>query len=386
MKKKIVRIITRMNIGGPSLHVVNLSKGLEDKYETVLLAGQIETYESDMSYYAKKKNVKVGYLSKLSRELKFPQDLIAFWEIFKILRKEKPDIVHTHMSKAGSLGRLAAWFAGVPIIVHTFHGNIFKGLFSEKKVKLFVSIERFLAKISSQIIAISETQKEELMDFKVAKSNKISVIKLGFDFNNILPNNEDYGVFRNEYGYKQDDILIPIVGRVTHQKCHKLYLEIADRICKKYNNVYFPIIGDGELRDEVEQEIQQRNIAHRVKVTGFIKDLKPVYADIDISILTSVFEGTPVALIEAMAAGKVVVSTNVGGIQDFIDNGVNGFYFDEPNPDLFVECLSKLIEDKENLTVIGEKARITSQKMFSVERLVKDINQLYDNLLDNKKL
>jgi len=149
MKKKVINIITRLNIGGATIHVVNLTYALEDYYANILVSGQIEPYESDMSYYAKKYNIPVKYINNMSRELQFPNDLVALWRIYKLIKKEKPDIVNTHLSKAGTLGRIAAFLAGVPFIYHTFHGNIFKGNFSKWKVKMFIFIEWMLAIIST---------------------------------------------------------------------------------------------------------------------------------------------------------------------------------------------------------------------------------------------
>jgi glycosyltransferase involved in cell wall biosynthesis len=375
--KKVARIITRLNIGGPTIHTVLLSDKLKKKYQTTLIAGKIENHESDMSYYADKYNVKPLYLSKMSRELRFPDDFFAFWELYKILKKEKPDIVHTHTAKAGTLGRLAAWFAGVPEIYHTFHGNIFKGYFSPLKTKVFIAIEKFLAAISTRIIVISEKQRDEIAGLKIAPQNKLEIVKLGFDFENVLPQESDKGTFKKQFGYSEDDILIGIVGRVTAIKNHYLFLDIAEKLSKLFPNVKFPIIGDGDLREEIQEEIDKRKLNNTVKITGFLTNLKPVYADLNYVTLTSKNEGTPVALIEAMACKKVVLSTNVGGVSDFISNGKSGFYFDSFKPDDFVKVLSDLINGKIDKESIVENANITAQKMFGSNRLVNDILKIY---------
>ncbi|PID28692.1 MAG: hypothetical protein CSB55_03950 [Candidatus Cloacimonadota bacterium] len=375
--KKIARIITRLNIGGPTIHTVLLSDKLKDEYETVLIAGKIESHESDMSYYADKYNVKPVYLDKMSRELRFLADFFAFWELFKILRKEKPDIVHTHTAKAGTLGRIAAFLAGVPEIYHTFHGNIFKGYFSPLKTRIFILIEKILALISTEIIVISEQQKKEIASLKIAPLSKLKIVKLGFDFENVLPRKEDKNKFRRKFGYSEEDILIGIVGRITAIKNHFLFLDIAEKLAKKYPNAKFPIIGDGDLRDEIQAQIKKRNLAEKVKITGFITELNPVYADLDYVLLTSKNEGTPVALIEAMACQKIVLSSNVGGVSDFIEHGESGFYFDSFVPDDFVKTLSELIDGKIKKSIISEKARETAIKTFGSERLVNDIRKIY---------
>ena len=381
MKKlKIMRIITRLNIGGPSIHVVNLNYGLQSDYDCILISGQIEPHESDMSYYADKYKIPVRYLKQLSREISFPGDLIALWEIFKLIKKEKPDIVHTHTAKAGTLGRFAAFFAGVPIIIHTFHGNIFKGYFSPKKTKLFTYIEKVLSLISTKIIAISEKQKQELLNLKITNTTKISVIKLGFDFSNVLAEKSDHGIFRKKYGISMDKTIIAIVGRITAIKNHLLFINIAEKLLKFYPDLVFPIIGDGDLRQCIEDEILKRNLTDKIFITGFIEDLKPVYSDVDIVLLTSHNEGTPVALIEAMINGKIILSTNVGGISDFIDNNKNGFYFNDPNPDLFVKTLSKILNKEYDTNKISENAKKTASEYFSVNRLINEVKDLYEEL------
>ena len=379
MKKKVLNIITRLNIGGATIHAVNLTYALED-FDNILVSGQIEPYESDMSYYAKKYNVPVTYIKNMSRELQFPNDLIAFWRIYKLIRREKPDIVHTHLSKAGTLGRIAALCAGVPFVYHTFHGNIFKGDFSKWKIKMFIYIERILAKISTNIIAISEKQKEELLSYKITKADKIKVIKLGFDFSNVLALPEHKNQFRNIHNIPNDTLIIAIIGRITYQKNPKMFIDIAEILLtiKLPTKPYFLIIGDGDMRDDMQSEINKRGLQSNVIITGFVTDLKPVFADVDMVLMTSHFEGTPVAIIEAMANGKIVLSTNVGGISDIVENGVNGFYFDDFNADLFVDKVLEIVEGRIDLNIISEKAKIVAKETFAIGRLVKDMNDLYE--------
>jgi glycosyltransferase involved in cell wall biosynthesis len=381
MKKKIINIITRMNIGGATIHVIDLCHQLKNEYEIILVAGKIEPHESDMSYYADKHGISVHYLKNMSRELRFPADIMALWELYLFIKKEKPNIVHTHTAKAGTLGRLAAWLAGVPQIYHTFHGNIFRGYFSKFKTKVFVLIEKCLTRISTKIIAISEKQKQELADLGIARANKIDVIHLGFDFSHVLASEADRYKFRNTYNIPQDALCIAIIGRITAIKNHRLYLDIAEKLLNANHQLsthfYFPIIGDGDLKEEIEKEILDRGICKNVFITGFIKDLKPIYADIDMTLITSHNEGTPVALIESMANGKIILSTNVGGVSDFVENGVNGFYFDEPNADLFVDKIFEIIEGKIDTKTMSNKANLVATKTFTIERLVKDMQSLY---------
>ena len=379
-KIKVLRIITRLNIGGPAIHTILLTKGLQNKYETMLIAGQIESHESDMSYFAKKYEVTPIYLKKMRRELRFPQDLIALWELYRIIKKEKPNIVHTHTAKAGMLGRLAAIILKVPIIIHTFHGNIFQGYFGAIKTRFFILIEKFLARYSTKIIAISKKQKEELVELGICESEKIEIIKLGFDFEDVLPDKTDAGLFRKKNKIPINADLIGIVGRLTPIKNHMLFLNICEEVLKKYQDIYFAIIGDGELKEQLEEEINKRGLKPNVFITGFIKNLKPVYADLDIVLLTSKNEGTPVALIEAMACNKIVMTTNVGGVTDFIDHCVDGFYFPKGEVKLFVDEINNWRLNKIQYEKIKNNASKKAFELFRSERLIKDIKNLYEEL------
>lgn len=378
--KKILNIITRLNIGGATIHVVHISDILKEKYNSKIIAGSIEPHEQDMSYYANKYKVKIKYLNKLSRELSFPGDLFALIEMYKLIKSEKPDIVHTHTAKAGTLGRIAAFFAGVPVIIHTFHGNVFKGYFSSKKTNVFIMIEKLLALISTKIIAISEKQKQELLDLKICKRSKIEVIKLGFDFENFLPGLADKNNFKRNFAIPDDAITIGIVGRITAIKNHKLFLEIVKGLINIDERLYFCIIGDGDLRNEIQADIERFNLMNRVIITGFITNLKPVYADLDFVISTSINEGTPVALIEAMACGKIVLSSNVGGVSDFIKNTENGFVFDDLKPEGYINCIIDLLNHKYDIQSLSEKATQTANDMFSLKRLSKEMLTLLDSL------
>jgi len=388
MKKiKILRIITRLNIGGPTIHTVLLNAKMDsERYESYLLAGTIESNESDMAYFADKYSITPIYINSMSREIRFIKDFIALREIFKIIKKIKPDIVHTHTAKAGLLGRMAAIMTKVPIIIHTFHGNVFNGYFGRIKTKFFIWVEKILARFSTRIITISRQQKNELINLGVVKESKIEIINLGFQFENVIPSKTDKGKFREMHSIPKDAKLIGIIGRLVPIKNHQLFLEIAEKIIKKHTNVYFSIIGDGELRGNIEKEILTQKLSDRVFITGFIKNLKPVYADLDLVLLTSNNEGTPVALIEAMACGKLVMSTRVGGVEDFIDNGMNGFYFPKGKSDLFVDEINIWMSNEEKYEMIKMNAKLKAIEKFSSARLIGDIEELYQKCFEGENI
>lgn len=387
MKKiKILRIVTRMSVSGVPLHCTNLAKQLDkERYEHLIIHGSLSDSEGDMSYLiADEPNV---VIPELIRELSFKHDIKAFFKIVKLIREYKPDIVHTHTAKAGMLGRLAAKLCGVPIIIHTFHGNVFRGYFSPLKTKFFINIERFLALISTKIIAISKIQKEELLEFKIAPAKKIEIVKLGFNFSNVIPEPDLKTDFRKRFNLNQDDILVGIIGRVVPIKNHKMFVDIAEKVLKETKrNIKFLVIGDGEERENIANYITEKQLDSFFIFTGYTRNLKEIYAEIDIVCLTSLNEGTPVAIIEAMANKKLVFSTNVGGIADFIDNNQSGFYFDIKDIDGYAHKLIDIINsfDSKDLNIIREKAHNVALNNFSVQRLIEDIDSLYSDLLTKK--
>lgn len=391
MKKiKILRIIARLNIGGPAIHVILLNSELDkEKFESLLVCGNISKSEGDMIYYAQERNIAPYFIPELGRELSFFADFIALIKIFLLISKERPDIIHTHTAKAGALGRSAGMiynflhlFGKKPRLIHTFHGHVFSGYFNSLKTKIFILIERFLALFTSKIITVSASVKGELISLHIANSKKIEVIPLGFDLDKFL----------NVPIRKQDALSIGIVGRLVPIKNHRLFLDAAAQIIK--NNpglpIRFKIIGDGELRVDLENYVKNIGIAGYVDFLGWVKDLHQVYSNLDIVVLTSLNEGTPVSIIEAMASGRAVVATQVGGVADLLgknisDNSfIDGYSILErgiavKSADLmgFSKALERLIKDQTLRNKLSGVARIYVKDKFSKLRLVRDIENLY---------
>ena len=379
---KVMRIVTRLCVGGPTIHV-SLLNGLLDKkeYESILVSGMIEDYESDMSYVADSYNVKPVYIETMSRELNLVKDLKAFSKLIKLIKKEKPDIVHTHLSKAAMLGRVAAWLCKVPVIIHTYHGNVFQGYFSKPKTMMYILIDKFLAALSTKIIAISNKQKSELVGFGIANASKFEIIPLGFDFDKIVTSDAKRTELVKKYCLPENAKFASIIGRVTPIKNHDMFLDIAKKLITKHDDLYFLVVGDGDLFEEVKTKISARKLGDKIIMTGMIQDMSTIYSLTDIVLLTSKNEGTPVALIEAMSQSKLVFSTNVGGVSDFIKQGINGFYFEQSDVDGFVSEISNWVTNPHNYDNIREGARTTAVNTFSSTRLVSDIENLYSRCL-----
>ena len=288
MKIKVVRIIARLNIGGPAIHTILLTQGLNpQRYSSVLVKGSEDISEGNMLGLAAEKGIHPILIPTMQREINLKKDWDAFWKIFWLIKKEKPHIVHTHTAKAGALGRFAAKLAGVPIIIHTFHGHTFYEYFSNKEAARFIRIERFLGLFTNRIITVSRRGMEDLLHYRIASPEKILHIPLGLELEKFLDCEKYRGEFRQELGFSADDFLIGIVARLVPVKGHTYFLEAARKVLEKNSRAKFLIIGDGELKKELENYTEKLGIADRVFWTGFRSDLPRIYADLDLVVLSS---------------------------------------------------------------------------------------------------
>jgi glycosyltransferase involved in cell wall biosynthesis len=397
-------MIARLNIGGPAIHVHLLTKGLDAKrFEPTLVAGKISPQEGDMSYLFDSADKEPTIIPELQREISLRMDLKAFQRIFNRLIEEKPDIVHTHTAKAGSSARLAVLLYNLIYgkkirTVHTFHGHVFEGYFSRAKSLMFVWIERLLARLTDVIIAISKTQKKDLSQkFRIAPAQKINTVELGFDLRPFLGSGVLKGQFRQSLGINNDTLLVGIVGRLVPIKNHMMFLKGARLFLERNPGVptKFMVVGDGELRDELEAYCQQLGLSDHMMFCGWIKNVPLLYADLDILALTSTNEGTPVSIIEAMASSVPVIATDAGGVQDLLGqpDGV-------PSSDGFVVCERGILCRKNDASGFGKglkylmeadirekqkrlmRARSFVKVRFSEERLLHDIESLYLELMN----
>jgi len=391
---KVLRIINRFNLGGPTYNAAYLTKYLPSEYETLLVGGVAEKHEADSLHIVRSLNIEPIILPEMSRSIHPLNDWKAYFKLRKIIKQFRPDIVHTHASKAGLLGRLAAIHENVPVIVHTFHGHIFHSYFHPLVTKTFLNIERYLAKRTSTIVAISELQKRELSQvFKVADENKFEVIPLGLDLRKFAEEKkEKRSKFRSQHNLPENYIVIGIVGRLVPIKNHYLLIDAIQQIKSKINRSFeLMIVGDGSERENLIKYVQEKNLSYRtnplgspadVYFTSWIKEMDGAYAAMDIVALSSKNEGTPVSLLEAQAAGKFVVSTNVGGVKDIVHPSA-GIIVEDFNVESFANALLKAIESFEKVNYQIEN--IVSPKIieqYSYTRLIENMDNLYKKLLN----
>jgi glycosyltransferase involved in cell wall biosynthesis len=378
---RVVRIIARLNIGGPAIHTVLATAGLDrEQFETTLVAGRPGAAEGDMGYYADLHGVEIAEIPELGRDISPFDDVRALLKLVRLLRRLRPDIVHTHTAKAGTLGRVAALLARVPVRVHTFHGHVFDGYFSPWKTALFLQVERTLARFTTRVLTVSEGQQRELSDkFGVAPRERVEVVPLGLDLS-ALAANSARGELRAELGITPLAPLIGIVGRMVPIKNHDLFFEAAALLRKNFTDARFVVVGAGEREQELRALAERLHLSANTHFLGWRRDLDRIYADLDVVALTSRNEGTPVALIEALAAGVPVCATAVGGVPDLLRNGERGVLVAPPfTPERFAAGLTRALEPAARERARACRAQTIEE--FGSERLCRDLERIYNGLL-----
>lgn len=379
---RVMRIIARLNVGGPAIHVSLLTQRLDpQQYETKLVVGNLSPDEGDMSYYAQQLGVQAHIVPNLQREISPLQDLKVLWTIYQLMRAYKPHVVHTHTAKAGFIGRLAARLAGVPVVVHTFHGHVFKGYYGKLKTQAFIWMERFAASWSDTIITLTDSLRREIADeYKITRKSRMTVLPLGLDLEPFSQMTRKRGEFCAEWNIPKDAPLVGIVARLAPVKNHTLFLEAAKRVLQAKPNVRFVVVGDGETATQVRAKAEALGIAQAVTFTGWVKNTPSIYSDLDVKVISSVNEGTPVTLIEALAAGCPVVSTDVGGVAELLDGGTFGKLVPTQDPDALAQAILDTLDNPPDM----ENARRAMVQRYGIERLVRDIQSLYRGLLMRK--
>jgi glycosyltransferase involved in cell wall biosynthesis len=389
-KIKILRIINRFNIGGPTYNATFLTRFISDDFETLLVGGLPEQDEQDSLHIPGAYGLKPILIPELKRKPDLRSDRAAYKKIRAIIEDFQPDIVHTHAAKAGAIGRRAAISAKVPVVVHTFHGHVFHSYFGKMKTWLYKTIERRLARKSNGIIAISNLQKIELaQEYRISKEQKIKVIPLGFDLRRFSELRETERVaVRSELYLADDEVAVAIIGRLAPVKDHLFFLKVIEYVAGKTKSRFRVfIVGDGSERSVIEREVQRINARFPglITLTSWITDIARFNAGIDIVCLTSKNEGTPVSLIEAQASGIPVLSTDVGGVRDVVRDGETGFIIPVGELETYARQLRMLIDDEKMRLKMSQNGWSFVRDRFHYERLVHDMEEYYKELLQKSK-
>jgi glycosyltransferase involved in cell wall biosynthesis len=376
---KILHVIARLNVGGAALSVLELAAGQRRAgHEVTVVAGAIPDGEASLEYLADELSVPYLHVAALRREVSPRDDLRAVRALRQVLRRERPDVLHTHTSKAGTTGRLASRLVTPRprAIVHTFHGHVLSGYFEPSRERAYRVIERGLARLTGRIIAVSEQVREDLVTFGIP-AEKIVVVHYGFDLDARLGASTDRDERRASAGASAGDFVIGWSGRLSDIKQP---LDLV-RTLAKVDGSRLVIAGDGELRDDVELLAAELGVADRMTILGYVTDIGAWYRAFDMFLMTSRNEGAPVVAIEASAAGLPVVATDAGGTRTVVDHEETGFVAAVGDTDALASYARRLRDDAELRRRLGAEGARRMRERFSTERMVRDTEAVYRRLL-----
>ena len=385
---RVLRIIARLNMGGPALHVTYLTRDLASRgYSTTLMAGGVDHGEDSMTYVAEEAGVSLVHVPQLHRDLAPVRDSVSVRRIVQEIRRFRPHILHTHTAKAGAVGRVAAMLAGEarpPITVHTFHGHVLRGYFDPVRTEFFRETERRLARHTTHLIAVSPQVRDELLKLGVGSPDQFSVIRLGIELEKRVTAERSRAELRRLFGIPDDRFVVGWIGRMTSiKRVHDVVSAFA-AIRRRGIEATLCLVGDGPDRAAVEKLAHDLGVIRDILFVGYQRDVASYYSFIDTLILASANEGTPVVAMEALVAGRPVVSTRVGGVPDVVTDGVDGILCDPGDVDALADALGELATDPGLRAQLGRPGRANMLARYSVERLVDDVDSLYRTLLADR--
>lgn len=375
---RVLRVIARM-IGGPAYHVSVLSSRMDERRFTTLLAhGTVGRGEAGLDYVAEQEGCATQPVPGLGPELHPIRDVRALVGLVRLVRRYRPEIVHTHTAKAGMLGRLAALSVRPrPVIVHTYHGHVLEGYFDAVRNALYRGIERALARVSDLLIGVSDATVSDLVRLRIAKREKFRVVPVGLDL-------ERFAEATANGRAPRDEVVLTWMGRLVPIKRVDMLIRAVARARDAGARVRLDIVGEGVLRPDLEALANDVGVAESVNFTGHVEDVAPVTAAADVAVLSSANEGTPVALIEAAAAGKPAIATRVGGVPDVVVDGT-GIVVPPDDEEGLAEAIGRLASNPDLRESMGRRAQEHVLHRFDSGRLVADMESIYEELLAGRR-
>jgi glycosyltransferase involved in cell wall biosynthesis len=380
---RIARVIARLNVGGPAQHAILLTAGLDpSRFQSTLITGIPDPDEGDLTPQARSRGIAPVVIPPLGRAIRPARDLAALGRLVGLFRRLRPDLVHTHTAKAGTLGRVAAGLAGVPILVHTFHGHVMEGYFSPALSRVFLGVERALARRTDRIVTVSPRVRQSLLALGIGRPEQVEVVPLGLPLQRFAAAGPGRARLRERHGLPPEVPLLGIVGRLVPIKDHPTLFAALTR--EEAGTAHLLVVGDGGRRAALEAMARDLGLAGRVHFLGWRDDLEAILPELDVVICCSRNEGTPVALIEAMAAGVPVLSTDVGGVGDLLVHGKSGWLVPPGDPAALARGIRDLLADPERRRRMVGAARPAALDSHSASGLIRRIEALYTSLAAEK--
>ena len=382
---RVCRVIARLNVGGAAQHVIQLTAGLDsERFDQRIVTGVESPGEASLLPEARRQGLEPLVIPELGREVSARDDLVTLIKLYRLFRAWRPDVVETHTAKAGTLGRVAALLAGVPARVHVFHGHVFHSYFGPLKTRAFLEVERALARVTTRIVVLGEEQRREILGYGVGTPYRVISIPLGFHLQPFLEAEQRHGQLRAELGLPADPAQAPLVGtvgRLTAIKAHEVFLAAAAAILERLPNAHFVLVGGGEREDELKALAARPPLAGHVHFLGWRSDAPRLYADMDVFVLTSDNEGMPVTMIEAMAAARPVVSTDVGGVRSLVRPGETGLLVPRRDAGAVAAACMELLADPARRQAMGAAGRRAVYPALDITTLLETMTRFYTELV-----
>jgi glycosyltransferase involved in cell wall biosynthesis/SAM-dependent methyltransferase len=373
---RVVRVIARLNVGGPALHAVLATAGLRPDVDTTLAVGRVAPGEAEATDLLAQFDVRPVRIPGLGRAVSPLDDLRALGALASLMRRVRPDVVHTHTAKAGALGRVAAWIAGAPRVVHTFHGHVFTGYFGRSTSSAVVRVERALAKRTDRVVAVSDEVGRDLVErFRVVPRDKLVVVPVGLPLSDFLRCASMRGALRRELSLAADAPIAVFNGRLVPVKEPHVALDAWRLVRREIPDATLVVVGDGDVAPSLRARGEEG-----VVFLGWRRDVATILADADVALLTSRNEGTPVALVEAAAAGVPAVATRVGGVPSVVVDGETGLLAPAGDAPAIAAAVVALLRDAPRRRAMGDAARARAVERWSDARLLSDLRALYAEL------
>ena len=384
-KIRIINIITRLELGGPPILVLDIIQHLsKERFECSIATGITIDSKYDMIEFARDRHIRVFTIPSLVRNVHPIKDITSLIKLFLLLRKEKYDIVHCHTSKGGFIGRLAAKLAGAKIIVYSPHGDIFDGYFCKLSTDFFVFLERFTALFTDTIINLTKIEIEKFLEHGIGTRSQLKQIYNGINieyYERAMALKEKK---RKEFGLNKDDFVCATVGRLVPVKGHTYLIKAIRKVVNVIPNAKFLFVGDGELKSELSEEIKSLDLQKNIFLLGARRDIATTLSCINIFLLPSINEGFGMVLIEAMAAKKPVIATNVGGIPEVVIDGKTGILVPPKDPEAFSSAIINLYNNPELSNRMGLAGYWRTKNNFNIESTVRELENLYCELIEEK--